>query len=869
MRLLLAIVSFAAVALGQTPSITTVQPNAANAGGSSFLLTVNGTGFVSGSTVKWSGSPLVTTYVSETLLTASVPSNLMAICGRFPITVLNPVGTTSNSTVSFLVSPVLNTISPSVVSAGSGGFNVTAFGQGFSSNVVITLNASGTKTNLPTNYGSSTVLSAFIPTSALTGVFPVSIQVTDTSTGATTPSLSITLTYAQVTQISPERVNAGDPDFTLYVGGSNFADGAQVLWNTTPLKTTIINGSLLTALVPAAIYADPAGGQVGISVKNPGTAATNSVTIIVNPDPRGTTLTKLDPPAAVTGGPAFTLTAIGSRFTAQSVIVWNLTVMPTTFVDSTKLTTTIPASLIAVDGSSAVSIQTPGVTPSATIRLPIVSSSPTVTSISPTSVPMGSAAITLTVNGSGFIPASQVVTVPDQPLTTTYVSFTQLTATVPASVLANPGTYDVHVTNPGGYLSPLPFTFTVKATTPVLSKLSPAAVAAGGPDFTLTAIGSGFISKAAITWNGTPLTTTFVSSTQLTAAVPASLIATAGTASVIVANDGPVLSGALNFDITGPGPSIGSLTPSSAAAGGAAFSLTVTGSGFTANSKVRWNATALTTTFTSATQLTAAVTADLIATAGTASVTVADGTTSNAVVFTISAVTPAISSGGIVNGASFVAGVSPGALIAIFGTNLAAANTSASAIPLATTLGGTTVTVNGTAIPLLFVSTGQVNAQLPYEIAPGAAKMVVQSGSAKSPAVDFTVAATAPGVFTIPQSTHVVAQNLPDYSLNSTTAPQAPGQYCTLYVTGQGAVNPVVATGDGAASSPLSLPVANVQVKIGGQPAEVQFAGLAPTFVGLLQINVKIPDVPAGEQPVEVTIGAAKAAPTTISVAAK
>jgi uncharacterized protein (TIGR03437 family) len=869
MRLLFAIIPLAAVAYAQTPSITSAQPTSANAGGGSFLLTVNGAGFVSGSVVKWSGTALTTTYVSDTLLNAAVPSNLIAICGKFPLTVLNPAGASSNSTISFLVNPVLNAISPNTAAAGSGGFTLTAFGQGFSSNVVLTLNANGALTNLATGYGSPTTLSAFIPTSALTGVYPVAVHVTDTSTGATTPELAVTITYAQLVKVLPEKVNAGDQDFQLFAGGSGFVNGAQVLWNTTPLVTTYLNSATLSAVVPATIYADPAGGQVGISVKNPGAAATNSITIIVNPDPRGTTLTSLDPPQAVTGGPAFALTAIGSRFTAQSMIVWNLAPMPTTFVDSTRLTATIPANLIASDGSASISVQTPGLAPSGTVHLPIATTLPTVASISPTSVSMGGPAITLTVNGNGFIPASKVVTVPDQPVTTTYVSLTQLTAAVPASVLATPGAYQIFVDNPGGYNSPVPVTFTVKGPAPVLTKLTPAAAAAGGPDFTLTAIGSSFTAKATVSWNGTPLATTGVSATQLTAAVPAALIATAGTASVTVANEGPVVSNALSFAITGPGPSIGSLAPSSATAGGAAFSLTVTGAGFTANSKVQWNSTTLATTFTSATQLAAAVTADLIAASGTAAITVVDGTTSNAVTFSIAAATPAISSGGIVNGASFAAGVSPGALIAIFGTSLAAANVSTPGIPLANSLGGTTVTVNGSAIPLLFVSTGQINAQLPYEVTPGEAKMVVQSGSTKSAAVDFTVAATAPGAFIVAQTTHLLAQNLPDYSLNSAQLPQAPGQYCTLYVTGQGAVNPPVATGNVAPDNPLSLPMAQVQVKIGGQPAEVPFAGLTPGFVGLMQINVKIPDIPAGDQPVEITIGGVKAAGTVISVGSK
>jgi uncharacterized protein (TIGR03437 family) len=84
-------------------------------------------------------------------------------------------------------------------------------------------------------------------------------------------------------------------------------------------------------------------------------------------------------------------------------------------------------------------------------------------------------------------------------------------------------------------------------------------------------------------------------------------------------------------------------------------------------------------------------------------------------------------------------------------------------------------------------------------------------------------------------------------------------------------VDPKVTTGDVAPSSaPFPMPLAAVQVKIGGVTADLQFAGLAPGFIGgLLQMNILIPDVPPGELPFEVTVGGVAAAPTVISIAAK
>jgi uncharacterized protein (TIGR03437 family) len=451
------------------------------------------------------------------------------------------------------------------------------------------------------------------------------------------------------------------------------------------------------------------------------------------------------------------------------------------------------------------------------------------------------------------------------------VSQNRLTVSVPASAIANVGSNAIEVVNPGLLRSPQAPIFDVKAPTPAITSLSPASVLVGGPDFTLTVNGSNFLSSATVAWNGAALPTTRVSATQLTALVSAALIAAPGAAKISVFNEGPVSSNELALSIsTTPAASLASLSPSSAAPGGAAFTLTVTGAGFTANSTVQWNGKPLVTTFVRASQLTAGVDAALIATAGTASVTVTgDGGPSNALSFTIAPLTPGTNSAGIVNAASSLPAIAPGTLIAIYGSNLAAATAQASATPLPVSLGGTSVSINGTSAPLLFVSPGQVNAQVPYETKVGTAKLVVQSNGVPSSAVNFEVAATGPGVFTPQQSDHVLALNLADGTLNASQTPARVGQYVTAYLTGQGVVDPPVTTGDVAPASPFSVPIAPVQVKIGGVLAGIQFAGLAPGFIGLLQMNVLIPDVPPGEQSFDVSIGGVPAAPTVISIASK
>jgi uncharacterized protein (TIGR03437 family) len=268
--------------------------------------------------------------------------------------------------------------------------------------------------------------------------------------------------------------------------------------------------------------------------------------------------------------------------------------------------------------------------------------------------------------------------------------------------------------------------------------------------------------------------------------------------------------------------------------------------------------------------LTAAVPAALIATAGTANVAVSgDGATSNALPFTIGPPAPAATSAGILNGASFLPAIAPGALISVFGTNLAGGTAQFSDTPLPLSLAGTSVSINGTPAPLLFVSPLQVNLQVPYDAKVGAAKLTVQSNNGSSPEVSFDVAAAGPGVFTQPQTNHVLARNLADGTINTSQTPARPGQYVTAYLTGQGLVDPKVTAGDVAPSTPpFPAPVAPVQVKIGGTLAVVQFAGLAPGFVnGLLQMNVLVPDVSPGELSFDVSIGGVAAATTLISIA--
>ena len=209
----------------------------------------------------------------------------------------------------------------------------------------------------------------------------------------------------------------------------------------------------------------------------------------------------------------------------------------------------------------------------------------------------------------------------------------------------------------------------------------------------------------------------------------------------------------------------------------------------------------------------------------------------------------------VVNGASFQPQMlSPGALFSLFGTGLAAQTGSAQTLPLPRTLGATQVLVNGQAVPLVYVSSTQINAQMPIEAPTGQpVSLTVINGGATSNAVTVTVPPAAPGIFT---DTHnqAIVQN-PSGALNSSTTPAHPGDVLVAYLTGGGAVNPAGpwVTG-GASPNGISSVKAPYSVTLGGQAAEVPYVGLTPGFVGLYQANFKVPPLGPGGYPLVVTI---------------
>jgi len=224
---------------------------------------------------------------------------------------------------------------------------------------------------------------------------------------------------------------------------------------------------------------------------------------------------------------------------------------------------------------------------------------------------------------------------------------------------------------------------------------------------------------------------------------------------------------------------------------------------------------------------------------------------------------PVFSTQSIVNAATFLTGaVAPGEIVSIFGANLGPSppllgTFDPIANKLSTMLGGTTVLFNGVAAPLYYASPGQLNVQVPFEVgSQGSAQITVQVAGLQPEFVTLPVGPVSLGIFMVQGSTRAAAANQ-DFSFNSPENPAAIGSVIHLYVTGQGSLTTPVATGAPAPVTP-PFPVPRQQpvgVTMNGIQANVLFAGLAPGFVGLTQIDAQIPKALAPSSNVSVSVG--------------
>jgi DNA/RNA endonuclease G (NUC1) len=404
-----------------------------------------------------------------------------------------------------------------------------------------------------------------------------------------------------ISSITPANTSAGSGDFVLDVKGSNFINSSVIRWNGLDLATDYISSTELQATVPAANIITAGSALVSVFTSNPGGGTSSTLSFMiaaVTITKEGfETGSKIGYAAAdvilstglwnlnnvyfgsTAGSDRFNgkasarvhlkgsitmkfdlksgagkVTILHGSYGSDAASSWNLfystdggnnwtqtgpTIITKDKILDTAIFTPNVSGLIRFDIRQAdstnnriniddISIYSYG--GSSTNPVPIL------TSMSPTSDTVGTPDFTLTVTGSNFITSSEVIWGTNI-LATTFVSATQLQATVPTAFLTNPGNAHITVFTPnGGSSSALIFTINPGSNSPAptVRYISPISCSSGSAGFTLTVTGTNFVAASVVKWNNTSLTTTYISGTQLQAALPAQDVASVGTASITV-----------------------------------------------------------------------------------------------------------------------------------------------------------------------------------------------------------------------------------------------------------------------------------------------------------------------------------------------
>jgi hypothetical protein len=443
-----------------------------------------------------------------------------------------------------------------------------------------------------------------------------------------------------ILSLDPDRAQGGGPDFVMTVHGFGFTRESIVLWNGDPLLTTFGDSNTLTVVIRAADIADPGSSKLVSVLTTDGDQfdindrISNEVAFDVMGTGTPPVITQLDPWSRPSGGQVFQLTITGTGFEPGAVVRWRGQARPTTFVSSTQVIGSITGTDLdkeVTNPFTPVTVTNPGTSQSN--ELEFISGDPTITALSPASMPVGSAGFELTVSGTKFARDAVVrfgfgYDALDRP--TTFINSTLLRASIPASAVAAPppendetapGHVSVSVRNPGGSFGRLDFEITEggPSVAPVITMITPSS--SDGPDgvprsFTLAVIGSNFggsSGPSVIRWNGEPRSTVSVSSTRLETEISVADVAIAserGSATVRVENANGLFSNAVFLAIGKP--ILAGFEPESATAGGPGFTLTINGNRFARNSVVEWDGEPRPTTYISETALAMEITsADL------------------------------------------------------------------------------------------------------------------------------------------------------------------------------------------------------------------------------------------------------------------
>jgi carboxypeptidase family protein len=485
----------------------------------------------------------------------------------------------NNDFAATLITPVIQAITPTSIVAGSPSTQISLGGGPFNASSVIVFEGNALPTALGTAafpvqivgatgaistvFQTMPALTATLNAQSLAVPHASSVAVVSTGPGGSVASAPSNFTIGSPAPVLtalgtlPIPLIAGNPGFTTTVTGTGFLPGAVITINGTPRPTVLQNVTTASVTIPPEDLATGARLKVAALNPAPTVGPSNALDLaVMNPTPGVTAISpmttevKLEPNA-----PPLSLNVVGFGFKPGATILLGAVEVPTTYGNSSSLLGTVPASALLVGGVFPVSVKNPdpSVAQSEALPLNVNNLLPVLSSIyagpltfDDTRTDTYAAPIILT--GSNFGPNSVVEVSPPCSAGGTfgtasaqYISSHQLIATV---TIGCSGDYLLRVKTPqpGGGISSI-FDFLVDSAAepvaPVITSLSPTAVAAGSGTFTLTITGGTYLNGAVVSFGSAVLFPTAVSSTQITVTVPGYLVTAAGSIPITVTNPGP------------------------------------------------------------------------------------------------------------------------------------------------------------------------------------------------------------------------------------------------------------------------------------------------------------------------------------------
>jgi len=673
--------------LAPRPRLTTLGQQTLTIGannGQPLVLNMGGSGFVRGSRFVWNvlggQTNLSTIYTNSNNLSVSIPANLSTQAGIYRVAVVNDPfngqGGGVSDTLTFTVTnpqATLNGVTPELLPRFANSADLTFTGSSFVTGARLVVTGLNNVTDtLTTHVQSATQLTATLPASLLDSAATLMLRVLNpapTDGISNQVNANVVNPRPRLTSLSQMSTLTGLPSLTLTASGSQFMDGAVGYASTNgannvAMQTVVNNTGSLTLTVPTSALA--VAGTVLITVQNPlprvQPDVSDTLQLTVN-NPLPVLDSALAIGALVIGQSnmlvstqATTVTLFGDSFILASAVKENgasisgtprsESTLSSNRLSQTQMTATVPATLTAEAGTVRLTVEnpTPGGGRSQSVNVAVVHPVPTAQRITPSVVTMSQNDVNIVITGDRFVNTAEIL-VNGQTVTVTLRTPTRLTATIPATLLATRGAYAVTVRNPmtnqpmndGGTSDPL--TLTVNTPQPLITSInlngSPNQVPLDTIDVPLTVNGSRFHDSAMVRiipptgGSGVVIPTQTITSTQITALIPASVLTVGGVYSVVVENLAPTDAPSLpvTFAVVNPVPQMDSIstngaTPKVVVGMTTPQTITVFGQKFTPTSVVRWRGQNLVTTFVNRNTLTAVLPSALQTRGAVGSVTV-------------------------------------------------------------------------------------------------------------------------------------------------------------------------------------------------------------------------------------------------------